>query len=238
VRNLTIQNSIIAEAPAKSSYGILVSGDVSDVTFYRNIFAKNAARNPQIVAGYRGARDPSVAEKLSGIGRYELIQNVVYDSVYATRVWNMGPNFKVQLDAIGNLWKDGVRDQRIQVPIMVSTDADNLGPIQVFLADNLGPDHENRTSGRQCDYFSVGGVTSGPCSGYSPTYAATSRLNSGYAIPGRPASDDFESILANAGATRPCRDAADARVVQEVRSGTGRHLDGPGQLPFLNARCQ
>ena len=237
VRNLTIQNSLIAEAPKDRPYGILVDGDVGDVTFYRNVFAKNGARNPQIVTGRRGAQAPGVGEPLSGIGRYELIQNIIYDAVYATRVWNLGPAWTVQLDVIGNLWKPGPRFPHPKVPVMIFTEPESVGPIKVFFADNLGPNHENLTSGRPCDYFSLDWLNA-PCAGYSPEHAATSRLTSSDALPGRPASEDSETILANAGATRPCRDSADSRIVQEVRSGTGRHVDGPGALPFLNARCQ
>ena len=237
VRNLTIQNSLIAEAPKDRPYGILVDGDVGDVTFYRNVFAKNGARNPQIVTGRRGAQAPGVGEPLSGIGRYELIQNIIYDAVYATRVWNLGPAWTVQLDVIGNLWKPGLQYTNPRLPITIAAEPESVGPIKVFLADNLGPNHENLTSGRPCDYFSLDWLNA-PCAGYSPEHAATSRLTSSDALPGRPASEDSETILANAGATRPCRDSADSRIVQEVRSGTGRHVDGPGALPFLNARCQ
>ncbi len=238
VSRVTIQNSLIAEAPVDSPYGILIDGDVGDVTLYRNVFAKNANRNPQITTGHRGAgEDGGAPVLLAGVGRYELIQNVIYDAVYATRIWNQSPDWTIQLDVIGNLWKPGLRYPRPKVPVMIFTEPESLGAIQVFLADNAGPDLGNGASGRPCDYFSREAANR-PCAGYAPAHAATARLTRSEALPGRPASQDFEVILASAGATRPCRDAVDRRVVEEVRTGTGRPAIGPGRLPSLDGACQ
>lgn len=40
----------------------------------------------------------------------------------------------------------------------------------------------------------------------------------------------FEQVLAHAGASRPKRDAVDARLVAEVRSREGRHIDSPNDV--------
>jgi hypothetical protein len=117
---------------------------------------------------------------------------------------------------------------------MIFTDPPSLGPIKVFLSDNLGPGHDSPTAGEPCDYFSRE-ASNRACAGYSPSYAATSRLNRSYAIPGRTASEDFEEILANAGATLPCRDSLDRKVIAEVIDGTGRHASSPGRLPSLDS---
>jgi hypothetical protein len=39
-----------------------------------------------------------------------------------------------------------------------------------------------------------------------------------------------EAVLARSGATLPQRDAVDARIVTEVRSGTGRIIDSPSDV--------
>jgi hypothetical protein len=47
----------------------------------------------------------------------------------------------------------------------------------------------------------------------------------------------YEKVLAQVGATKPFRDAADVRVIQTVREGTGRHIDSQtdvGGWPEMN----
>jgi hypothetical protein len=44
------------------------------------------------------------------------------------------------------------------------------------------------------------------------------------------AADAFQSVLANAGATRPQRDAVDRRIAQEVLNGTGKVIDDPSEV--------
>jgi hypothetical protein len=43
------------------------------------------------------------------------------------------------------------------------------------------------------------------------------------------AADVWSAVFAAAGATRPRRDAVDARIVEEARIGTGRIIDSPDQ---------
>ncbi|WP_438444164.1 pectinesterase family protein [Gorillibacterium sp. sgz5001074] len=61
-----------------------------------------------------------------------------------------------------------------------------------------------------------------------------SKLSSPVAMPQpaspEPAVEAYEQVLAHAGATLPRRDAIDARIVQEVRSGTGRHINSPKEV--------
>lgn len=235
LRRVTIQHSLISEMPSTHPYGMLVDGDVSDVTFYRNVWAKNPNRNPQITTGKRGGPG-GTGDILAGIGRYELIHNIIYDAVYGTRIQNQSPQWTIQLDAIGNYWKPGLRYPWPKIPIMVFNDPASLGPIRVFLAENLGPGHETTDAGQPCDYFSRE-VANSACSGYAPAHAAASRMNSGYAIPGGSAAEDFAEILAKAGATLPCRDSHDTRIAEEVATGTGRHVSGPGRLPTLTGTC-
>lgn len=236
VRRVTIQNSLIAEAPdGLANYGMLIDGDVSGVTLYRNVFAKNGNRNPQISTGQRrGLGGPG--ERLSGVGQYELVQNVVYDAIYSTRLWNQSPEWTMQLDVIGNLWKAGPHWARPKVPVAIMAKPRSTGPIQVYLADNLGPGNDGRPAARACDYFSLE-TANAPCAGYAG-HSAPSRLIPDHEFPGRPAAEDLESILGGVGASLPCRDSLDAKVIAELRSGTGRHVRSPGRLPDLTRACQ
>ena len=40
----------------------------------------------------------------------------------------------------------------------------------------------------------------------------------------------YDRVLAQAGATKPFRDAVDARIVQSVRDGTGRQIDSQSEV--------
>jgi len=44
------------------------------------------------------------------------------------------------------------------------------------------------------------------------------------------AEDALVDVLANAGATLPARDAVDARIVADVRNGTGGLIDDPAEV--------
>jgi hypothetical protein len=236
VRNVTIQNSLIAEVPVKHSMGLLIDGDVSDVTLYRNVFAKNANRNPQITTGRRhGVGYESEAGNLTGVGRYELLQNIVYDAVYATRIWNQSPNWTIQLDVIGNLWKPGPGWPRPKIPIMIFSAPASLGPIRVFAKDNTDLFRRGEPS-RDCDVFSLEAPNM-PCTGWEPAHAAGARQITSHPLPPGRAADAFQEILGEVGATLPCRDAADRRVLDEVRSNSGQPVRNPPPLPDLTASC-
>jgi hypothetical protein len=235
LRRVTIQNSLIAEAPDDSRFGtsgMLVDGDVSDVTWYGNVFAKNKNRNPQITTGRRGRNGP----ELTGTGRYELIQNVVYDAIYGTRVWNQSSRWAIELDAIGNLWLPGPQSwPSPKVPIMIFMKPASLGPIRVFLRNNVGPPRWDLT-GDPCDDFSLESANT-PCAGWAPAHDATTRQVSHYLLPSAGAVSRMDTILANVGATRPCRDSADRRILAELRAGTSSTVRLPKQLPDLSRPC-
>lgn len=235
VRRVTVQNSLFFEMAPGHNMTTLVNGDVSHVTWFRNVFAKSDNRNPQISTGQRRGPHQRPGERLAGIAPYELIQNVVYDAAYGTRIWNQSPDWEIHLDAIGNLWKPGPRWPRPKVPIMIATRPASVGPIRVFLDRNSGP---RRSSGvpRECDFFSLESVNS-PCGGYEARHVADQRLVDSHSFPGTTAAADLPSILANAGAVLPCRDAADRRIVEEVRTGTGESSRSRPRLPDLTRPC-
>lgn len=235
VRRVTVQNSLFAEMAQGHNMATLVNGDVSHVTWFRNVFAKSDNRNPQLSTGQRRGPHQSPGARLSGIAEYELIQNVVYDAAYGTRIWNQSPDWTIHLDAIGNLWKPGPRWPDPKVPIMISTRPASVGPIRVFLDRNSGP---RRSPGapRECDFFSLESINS-PCGGYEGNHRADARLIQSHSFPSTTAAADLPNILANVGATRPCRDSADRRIVEEVRTGTGQRSHTPPRLPDLTRPC-
>jgi hypothetical protein len=235
VRNITIQNSLFAEAPEGPYSAALVDGDVSEVTWYRNVFAKNADRNPQLASGRRrGAHgDPGVP--LSGVGRYELIQNVIYDAIYGTRIWNQSPSWTIELDAVGNVWIPGPRWPRPKIPIQIFASPRSEGPIRVYLDANAGPARPNAL-GRTCDQFSLEEFDT-PCAGWHWGHDLRTRATPSHGFPPTNPGILLDVLLPEIGATLPCRDSADRRILYEVRSRTGARVRGPGALPDLSARC-
>jgi hypothetical protein len=55
------------------------------------------------------------------------------------------------------------------------------------------------------------------------------------AIPVQSAKDAFESVLKNVGAVLPARDTLDARIINDVKNGTGRMIDVQGNYPHGTA---
>lgn len=235
VRDVTIQHSLIAEPPANHPYAMLVDGDVADVTWYRNVFAKNAARNPQITTGRRQDQGGTSGLQISGLGRYELVQNVVYDAVYVTRLLNLGATWTMGVDVIGNLWLTGPDWPKPRTPIEIFAYPVSLGTIRVYLRDNEGPSRPNDT-GSDCDYFSLEQLGT-PCGGWAPAHSATAPFAPEHVFPGARAALAFDQILAEAGATRPCRDSADRRIVAELRAGVSSPVPSPAVFPDLTRPC-
>ncbi|MEQ8217974.1 MAG: hypothetical protein RH981_07055, partial [Arenibacter sp.] len=89
VSNITIQNSILAEA----GYGSLVSHRTYDVTFYNNYFAHNSDRNVRI-GGYADQDEPKFAL------RAEFINNIAYGMSYVSNI-----TFGQKYAAYGNKYK-------------------------------------------------------------------------------------------------------------------------------------
>jgi hypothetical protein len=105
----------------------------------------------------------------------------------------------------------------------------------MYMRDNLGP---HRTSSAQAEWAVVGYCKSGPT--YCTVPASTSfRRNSpwpssAYPITVSPAQANVANVLNNVGATRPARDAVDARLVAEYHAGTG-NVGGNNAWPALAA---
>ncbi|MCB0383478.1 MAG: hypothetical protein KDD05_09350, partial [Psychroserpens sp.] len=78
VKNVTIQNSIMAEC----GYGSLAAERTTNLTYYRNLYAHNSERNTR--KGY----------PIPGTFDFELINNLIYGFRYAT-VPSMGAKFTV-----------------------------------------------------------------------------------------------------------------------------------------------
>jgi hypothetical protein len=138
------------------------------------------------------------------------------------------------VDAIGNLWMPGPEAPAPKMPVMVFAFPPSLGPITVYAQDNADPERVGQATGHGCDVFSRE-LLNAPCAGWAPDHSASKRQVVDHELPPGTAVGNLESILSNAGATRPCRDSADQRVIQEVRWSSGTRITTAPPLPSLSA---
>ena len=124
IRNVTIQNCIIAEGLLDHSMGLLINrtmggGGVDSLTIIQNLFAHNSERNPMIGAG----------------GKAEVVNNLIYNWQYKASDYYQ--NSKANI--VGNYWKPGVDTKGIHRAIEL------IDEPTVFLSGNIGPNRDNIT---------------------------------------------------------------------------------------------
>jgi hypothetical protein len=207
-RAVTIKNSIIAEGLNESvhekgahSMGTLIHDYCSDVAVVGNLYAHNDERNPWF----------------KGFATGVIVNNVVYDP----GTWAM------RLGAVLNEWVDsGITPDGPRVSIvsnvmrhgpstpperaMVSSNSNG----SAYLEDNLAFD----AAGRPATVVDARVVQLSE----RPTWPI--------GLDVLPAAQVFERVLASAGARPRERDAVDARIVAEVRAGTGALVDSQDEV--------
>jgi hypothetical protein len=119
---------------------------------------------------------------------------------------------------VGNYLKPGPESVR-RPPIVLAQSAN----VEYFLADNLveGWPEFQINDGRFFTPQEAGG---------RPLYRLVSRPFPAPPVRTTSAAEAYREVLEGAGATRPVRDAVDARIIAEVRSGSGRIIDSTRQV--------
>jgi hypothetical protein len=240
LRDVTIQHSIIAEGllcpklarpgclKAGRSKGGLFEGDIDRITLYRNLYAHNTNRNPQIVPGAisRGA-------ELSGKTSIELVENVIYDYIYGVRVASVSPQWTLELSMIGNVFKWGSGHGRFKtlpkVPVEILREprkGQRLGRTVVHLEDNRSPRRDKRGL-PECLVLQTG--TNMPCDGdpEAPPAAFDRSRVVRRKTAGHARAATLAQVTSEVGATLPCRDAVDRRIVRDTIEGSGSWIDDP-----------
>jgi hypothetical protein len=237
VENVTIQSSIIAEGLHKSvhpkgphSKGALVGGGATNVTFYRNLFAHNLDRNPWVKAD-----EGTASRNATGTtALFQVVNNVIYNGADGIRVgaaagalWAPFPG-KTVANVVGNYYKPGpVTDKRWH-EILVGRKT------SIYVKGNLGTWRTNNTMD---SWASVGLNWNDADKKAAPGTAAPAslyRASSPFPAPALPEStavDAYAQLLQNVGAMKPVQDAVDARIIANVRSGSGGTvIDNPSQV--------
>ncbi len=175
------------------AFGPLVTGRVAEVVFLRNVFAALDDRVPRVNGADEGA----------GLTRVRLLNNLLYGTRYGLRLGRGGgrgsPDWRIEADVVGNAMR-GHPEARSLVEVTSGTPQ----PISVYLRDNLDPRRWSpaQPEARACR---------GPCRLRLEPHAPLPDL--------LPARDLGAVLLAEPGNTRPCRDAADRRILAAIARG-------------------
>jgi hypothetical protein len=209
--NITIQNSIFSEAldTWNHAFGSTLGGE--NCTFMRNMWANNAGRNPSI--GWNGI--------------FNFVNNVVFNWVHRSVD---GGDYRAQYNIINNYFKPGPATpkntpvgHRILKPESGRSKLKYLVFGRAYVNGNImdGYDHitkDNWNGGVQVEEENSAGK-----------YTAFMKVNKPLPMPELTvlsAKDAFNYTLNNAGATLPMRDAVDARIAEQVRTGKIAYKEG------------
>ena len=202
--NITIQNSIFSEAlnTYNHAFGSTIGGLNS--TFHHNLWACNGGRNPSV----------------GMIGDFTFVNNVLFNWVHRTVD---GGDHRSYFSIINNYFKPGPatpKDAPVSYRLLKpesersKTVFDNFGKAYVagnIVEGNARVTKDNWDGGVQPD-------SRAPVENILPTV----RTNNPFPhapLNIQPADKAYETVLANAGATLPKRDAVDERITRTVRTG-------------------
>jgi pectate lyase len=208
-RNITFSYNLASEGLADSSHpkgehskGSLVHDNVTNILFYRNIWAHNVERSPLFKGGVRG----SVVNNLI----YDPGKRAVHYNLMALE-WGNRPYINGQMSAVGNVMRGGPStDERLPF-LMLGGDGD----LEYYGDDNLAVDK----FGAPLPMFGR----------YGKTKAKLITMKEPVSWPGGLAvmsSQEVEThVLANAGARPWDRDEDDNRVLFFIAEGRGKIID-------------
>ncbi|MEP7155268.1 MAG: pectate lyase [Betaproteobacteria bacterium] len=208
-RDITFSYNLASEGLADASHpkgehskGSLVHDNVTNILFYRNIWAHNVERSPLFKGGVRG----SVVNNLI----YDPGKRAVHYNLMALE-WGTHPYQNGQLSAVGNVMRGGPSTDG-QVPfLMLGGDGD----LEYFAKDNIAVDKY--------------GVALPMFGRYGETRAKLITMDKPVAWPDglvvMPTIDVETHVLGNAGARPWDRDADDIRVLYFIAEGRGKIID-------------
>jgi formylglycine-generating enzyme required for sulfatase activity len=204
VHNLTVQWSIIAEALSKSfhpkgehSKGSILSGD-GGMTMHHCVYAHCGSRNPRV-------------DKLL----LDFRNNVLYDWGFKAGYTREAPCF---MNYVNCYAKPGPSTRK-SVRALLFEPGDDMP--RIWLSGNVIEGNEKATADNRRIVRPVEGAD-------KETFLSTVIVPDAFPCP-EVATDTaekaLERIIAECGATLPKRDAADTRLAEEIRTGTGKIID-------------
>lgn len=207
--NITIQNSIFAEAldTWNHSFGSTLGGE--NCTFMRNLWANNTGRNPSI--GWNGI--------------FNFANNVIFNWVHRSID---GGDYRATFNIINNYFKPGPatpRDNPVGHRILKpEAGRSKLGYLvfgRAYVNGNVMEGYEKITANNW-----DGGVQVEDDEN-TGKYTDYIKVNKPLPMPSftiMPAREAYSYVLENAGATLPRRDPVDQRITEQVRTGKIKYL--------------
>jgi pectate lyase len=124
-----------------------------------------------------------------------------------------------RLNYVGNYLKPG--PSTTQKPLLFMNGTEVVGPASLYLAENAieGNAQANDDNWKGSRFYFDRAVIGAGLPFSAPEVHTTT------------ASQAYDDVLEKAGATLPGRDAVDERIVREVRTGTGRIIQSPEEIP-------
>ena len=211
--NVTIQNTISAKAldTWNHSFGSTIGGE--NTTFMRNLWADNTGRNPSIGWG----------------GVFNFVNNIVYNWVHRTAD---GGEYSTMSNFINNYYKPGPLTPKTG-PIghrIIKSESRSQGLFsfkqygRVYATGNIMEGYPEITK----DNWKGGIQIADKDGDIDETELAMMRSNEPFRMAHvtiMETKEAFDWVLANVGATVPCRDIVDERICEEVRTGQAYYVE-------------
>lgn len=228
-KNISIQYCISSEALRMSShikgahgYGGITGGE--NLSFHHNLMAHNDSRNPRLDRNLKST---------------DMVNNVTYNwginSVYGGEPYSY--NKMEEFSAPEYTTRVNLRDSYYKYGPSTKDNGDHVRS-RIFEASNDGTVTYNGETVKGEFYIEnnyVWGDEETTANNWNHNDTVKNQDNAirlskpldmgEYEIPYQNAQDAFEDVLATAGASLPRRDSIDARVVNDVRKGTGRIIN-------------
>lgn len=225
-RNVSVQNCISAESLRMSShfkgahgYGGIIGG--TNATYHHNLFANHDSRNPRLDRNLKST---------------DMVNNVIYNwgnnscyggEPYSYNSWvrYSAPEYASNVNIRNNYYKSGpstkqsIRSKIFEVTHNGNTSYNGQMPKSNFYVKgnyvfgNSEATNDNTASESYVQNQQMANFLNTPID------------MGGYEIPSQTAEEAYEYVLNNAGATLPKRDSIDARIINDVKNGTGRIIN-------------
>lgn len=202
VYNVTIANSIIGGGFTGSSKGSLITGDVGNVTYYRNYFPNNNIRSVQFATDYN---------YYTGDRFFEQINSVVYDYKTAISVYNIqNTGGRYRINILENLFEWSPGNVGYRPVALYESDALPISPQQdkeVYVFNNISPRRPNNTFAQNESTQGADGIGNVDVLG-DPQFISSTIYNTQTVADGvtlTAATAVWDSISPNVGASLPYR---------------------------------
>lgn len=225
-KNVSVQNCISSESLRMSShfkgahgYGGIIGG--TNATYHHNLFAHHDSRNPRLD---RNLKSTDMANNVI----YNWGNNSCYGGEpYSYNSWTRysAPEYASNVNIRNNYYKYGpstkqsIRSKIFEVTHNGNTSYNGQMPKSNFYVSGNhvfgnGEATENNTANESY------------VQNQERANFVSSPIDMGeYEIPQQSAEEAYNNVLENAGATLPRRDSIDARIINDVKNGTGRIIN-------------